>query len=115
MDELPLKPIKRIMERSCPYHIRNSSIEKMRDILIDIANQISLESIKEFKELNDLRERHGLRRLKRLHPWSIQKASRKVLKGIYDSDMGSQPEKIGSQGGKMLASMKSTKSVGGER
>ena len=109
MTSLPLKPIRDLLTQEFPdsMHITDDAILALRDTLEDIIHQIGCASFRKFEELNNNRERHGLRRLRRLNSWSIEKAAQKIINGSTISSMGSQPTMIGSPDGEKMLESKS--------
>ena len=54
----------------------------------------------------------GLRELRRLHPWTLRKASEKILKYHVDNNRGLQPQGIVGPGGKTMSTQtEATKSA----
>ena len=100
MTSLPLKPIRNLLAQGCPnhMHISDDAIVALRDSLEDIIHLVGCTSTREFEELNRNRERQGLRRLKRLNAWVIEKVAQKIINGSAISSMGSQPAMIGNLG-----------------
>lgn len=98
---IPLNPIRKILEQYCSHHISDEAVRKLRDSLEDIAHNISAHAEKEFKRLNECREKQGLRRLKRLNEWAVFLTIKNIIKGQKDIDTGLQPEEIVNPGGKM--------------
>jgi len=98
MSSLPLKPIRDLLARDCPFHISDTAIVALRDALESIIHQVGHESLEQFERLNSNRKRQGLRRLKRLNAWVIEKAAQKIINGSAISSMGSQPAMIGNLG-----------------
>ena len=109
MTSLPLKPIRDLLSQECPdsMHITDDAILALRDTLEDIIHQVRHLSIREFEILNSNRECQGLRRLRRLNAWSIEKAVQKIINGETISSMGSQPAMIRSPDGEKMLESKS--------
>jgi len=72
---IPLNSIRRIMERHCPYHISNEAVLTLRGLLEDIASKVTIDAVKKFEEMNECREKQGLRRLKRLNAWAVRNSN----------------------------------------
>jgi len=72
MHVIPLMPIRRIIELYCPYHISTEAVIALRDVLEGIGATIAKNAVKEFKKLNECREKQGLKPLKRLNAWSVE-------------------------------------------
>ena len=87
---LPLQPIRAILAQNSPFHISDEAITTLRDTLEDIIRQVGHESLREFESLNRNRERHGLRALKRLNSWSIERAVQKIINEETISYMDSE-------------------------
>lgn len=107
-NKLPLQPIRNIMKENCPYHIREDAIIELENILVDIIIRISIEAVKKFDNLNKLREKQGLRRLKRLNEWAVFLTIKNIIKSRKNIDMGLQPEEIVNPGGKNMSANKNT-------
>lgn len=75
----------------------------MRDILLEFADIVAQESVKEFDELNKCREMQGLSNLKRLNGASTKRAIRKILNPISDNDLGSQGESVENPSGENMS------------
>ena len=97
---LPIAPIRALLVQGCPnqVHISDEAIVALRGNLEDIIHQIGHESLREFEKLNSNRERHGLRAMKRLNSWSIERAVQKIINGETISYIGSQSAMIGNLG-----------------
>ena len=102
---IPLKPLRKILGKDCPFHISKDAIIVTRDLIEYILYQLRIFAIKEFEDLNSNREQQGLQKLKRLNQWAIKRASQKIINGSTIPSMGSQPTMIRSPDGeKMLES-----------
>jgi len=100
---LPCKPLRRILEKECSYHISSGALGELENILKKLARSICREAVTEFDILNENRRSQGLPCLKRLNAWSIKRAGGKVLKHHKDNDMGLQSTEIISPGGKTMS------------
>jgi len=100
MSSLPLTPIRDLLTQDCPgsMHITDDAIIALRDSLEDIIQYIGYESVKEFERLNRNRKQQGLRRLKRLNSWSIERAVQKIINGETISYIGSRSAMIENLG-----------------
>ena len=96
---IPLKPVKRIFGQHCPHQITTEALVELKNSLEEIAAYLAMEAGREFEELNKHREKLGLRRLKRLNGWAVEKASEKVLKRLRFNGMGLQSNGVVSPGG----------------
>ena len=72
---IPLNSIRRIMERHCPYHISMEAIILLRDMIEEIAANITIDVVKNFEEMNEFRKIQGLRKLKRLNAWAVKNSN----------------------------------------
>ena len=84
---------------------------ELKNSLEEIAAYLAMEAGREFEELNKHREKLGLRRLKRLNGWAVEKASEKVLKRLGFNGMGLQSNGAVSPGDEMLTDKVVTKSA----
>jgi hypothetical protein len=96
---ISLNSIRKIICEECQFHVSVGSIEALRSILEDVARKISEEAMNEFGKLNENRKKHGLRELKRLNVYAIQKGAAKVLNDVFDVSMGLQVNESVSPGG----------------
>jgi len=88
-------------------HITDDAILALRDALEDIIHQIGHHSLSNFEVLNSNRERQGLRALKRLNSWSIEKAAQKIINEDTISSIGAQPAMVRSPDGERMLKSKS--------
>ena len=72
---IPLHSIRRIMERHCPYHISMEAVMTLRSLLEEIVSKMTIDAVKKFEEMNECREKQGLRRLKRLNAWAVKNSN----------------------------------------
>lgn len=87
---LPIAPIRALLAEDCTCHISDEAITKLRDTLEDVIHKVGHESLREFEKLNSNRERQGLRRLRRLNTWAIEKAAQKIINEEIISYTGSE-------------------------
>lgn len=113
---LPLNPIKEILKQECnPHQISMEAVIESRNFLQELMRKLSKNAEEELAQLNKRRKKLGLPRLKRLNAWAVKKAEEKVFNNTNNNDTGSPSRRIRSLGGKMLASMKPTKSAKDDR
>ena len=90
---IPLHSIRRIMERHCPYHISMEAVMTLRSLLEEIVSKMTIDAVKKFEEMNECREKQGLRRLKRLNAWAVKNSnySKTIINALKNKNKGLQP------------------------
>ena len=102
---LPLHPVKKILQRHCPHDISTEAVVAMRDLMETIAESIAESAVNRFHQLNEHREKQGLRRLKRLNEWAIRtRTSPDYINKEKINDKGSQitRQELGNPGGETV-------------
>jgi len=100
---IPLHPLRKIIEKDCPYQISEMSIVKLRQVLEELTCLIAKNAIAEFEKLNDTREKQGLKPLKRLNEWAIFLSSQNIINHSKNIDLGVQPRRIVYPGGTKMS------------
>ncbi|MEA2054703.1 MAG: hypothetical protein U9O96_06305 [Candidatus Thermoplasmatota archaeon] len=108
-----MKPIKEILNQECNSHqISVEAVIKTRDFLEEITTRLAKEGIKEMDKYNEGRKIQGLKEIKRLPAWVVEKVTHNILKQIDDTNIGFRSEEVVSLGGcKMLKDKKAIKSA----
>jgi len=102
MANLPAKPLRRILKQNCPLQISNDAVIVLRQNLEKFALDISHEALLIFNELNKVRQRQGLKPLRRLNERAVRGAIENVLKHESNMVMGLQSNGATSPGDEML-------------
>ena len=109
---IPLNSIRRIMERHCPYHISMEAIILLRDMIEEIAANITIDVVKNFEEMNEFRKIQGLRKLKRLNAWAVKNSNynKTIINALKNKNKGLQSQGVVTPGGgKMPACINTAK------
>lgn len=101
---ISLHSIRKIVEKHCPYHISVEAIIALRDMVEEIASNIAIDAVRKFEELNENREKQGLRRLKRFSPWAIKNSdyNKTIINILKNKNMGLQSQGVATPGGENM-------------
>ena len=88
VNEFPIKPIKRILKRYYQGEISTDTCIYVRDVLLNFAEYLAFEGVKEFEEYNRRREMQGLPSLKRLDRSVFVDIRSKIFNRLGDYNIG---------------------------
>lgn len=83
-----LKPIKTILKKHHDGEVSDEAVVYVRDILLDFTEFLAEESVKDFNEMNQRRQEHGLPILKRLDRFTFKNVFERFFKQIKDKNIG---------------------------
>ncbi|MCJ7571998.1 MAG: hypothetical protein MUO82_09010 [Candidatus Thermoplasmatota archaeon] len=87
-NNIPLKTIKRIMKKYYNGGITTNTCNYVRDLVLNFAEDVSKECVKEFDDYNMRRREHNLPVLKRLDTSVFVDLNNKIYKHIFNKIFG---------------------------
>lgn len=88
VNEIPLKPIKRILKKYYNGEITTNSCIYVRDLVLNFTEYVIEECVKEFEDYNIRRQEHNLPVLKRLDTSVFVDFSDKIYKSLLNKTFG---------------------------